>query len=79
MVTIKGSELEQIMEAGDTMEVSTAPWRHGRKITYKVVRGGIPYLVTLSEHHEEGLQYEGDDDITLYEAKPVMRETWVRA
>ncbi len=78
MVKIKGSELYELMESGATVEVSHAPWRHGCKVTYKVERGGIPYLVTLNVHHEEGQQLEDDDDILLHEARAETRETWVR-
>ena len=74
-ITVSKAELEEMI-CDHGVEVSSAPWRHGRRVTYKVEKDGVPYLVTVDVHHEEGIQLYGPTEIR--EAVKVTKtiETW---
>jgi len=47
------SELQDI----DPEEISSAPWRHGRKVTYvATLDDGTSWKFTVDVHHSEGWQ-----------------------
>jgi hypothetical protein len=75
--TMNKEELQDAIDDGVAVEVSSGPWRHGRRATFKVERDGQPYLVTATLHHEEGLQDCGA--LPLTPAKRVIVESWVPA
>jgi hypothetical protein len=74
METMTKEEFLDALDSG-AKEVSSAAWRHGRTVTYKLEKDGKPYLATVQLHHEDGIQLFGD--VSLRPAKRVMVETWI--
>lgn len=77
MAALSEEQMHELLEQPTTVELDTDPWRHGRRVTYKVEVDSKPFLTTVSMHHEEGMQ----DWTELVPAKMVIKqiETWVRA
>ena len=72
----------------DALEVDSAPWRHGRKVTFvfSEKEGETPgsdgavgpfWRCTIDVHHEEGWQIYGPVTCTRVEPKPVTSVAWV--
>jgi hypothetical protein len=57
-VRVTEDQLFELLDSAD--EVSTAAWRHGRRVTYHGVFEGKDYLVTACVHSSEGIQDYGD-------------------
>lgn len=72
----------------EAIEVDSAPWRHGRKVTYvfSEVQDECPsdegakgpfWRCTLDVHHEDGMQLYGPVTCTRVEQKQVTAVHWV--
>lgn len=72
----------------EAIEVDSAPWRHGRKVTYVFSETldecpsddgakGPFWRCTLDVHHEDGTQLYGPVTCTRVELKQVTAAQWV--
>lgn len=80
------SEIADLLD--EAIEVDSAPWRHGRKVTYvfSEVQDECPsndgaqgpfWRCTLDVHHEEGMRLYGPVTCARVEQKQVMTTQWV--
>ena len=53
-------------------------YRHGTYETYVIPYEDKHYMITLSRHHEEGLEIWGDVDAVEVEKREITVEQWVK-
>ncbi len=66
------SELEDL----DPEEISSAPWRHGRMVTYVAELDGQHWQFDVQVHHEEGWQEYGPITATLVRQVDKTVKVW---
>lgn len=50
---------EAEIEEQDTEEISSEPWRHGRRSVFVFELDGAHWRFTANVHHDEGIQIDG--------------------
>jgi hypothetical protein len=66
------AELEEL----DPDEVASAPWRHGRMVTYVAEVDGQHWRFAVRVHHEEGWQDEDPITATLVRQVEKIVKVW---